>query len=177
MQRLFVPECQKQKRMRHIFLLITILFCLSCSRHKSNGCDADLYDYKVLSNSKIDTQVVYNSSYTVVMYHITRGDSLVFQYQHTKDLCKPAPPSASYTEYVVFELPANASSFSISNNEFKNVNAWYRRTCFCPVTTDRAIEQGSLEGHKLSGGSWHVQGTVSTPGGGFVSINADFPIQ
>ena len=159
--------------MRHIFLSMAILYCLSCSRHKSdNACPDDTYQYKSFANSKIDTQTV-NNSY--VTYGITNGDKVVFQYQHIKSICQLAS-DGGYTETVVFELPAGTSNFSVSDHEFKNINIWYRMSCFCPFVGDQSIEQGTLQGHRLGTGLWHIQGSVSIPGkSGTISINADFP--
>ena len=160
--------------MRHIFLLTAILFCLSCSRHKSdNGCPEDTYRYKSLANSKIDTQT--NNSY--VSYNITSGDKLVFQYQHINNICQ-IPSDGGYTETLVFELPAGSSGFSVSDHDFKNINIWYRMSCFCPKTSDSPIERGTLSGHKSGTGVWHVQGTVTIPGKTqTISINANFPTE
>ena len=158
--------------MKSFLVFITVLCLLSCSRSKSKDpdCPPFLYNYWVLSQRTIDTATTDN----IFIYSINPGNKLVFLYQYINDPCGMAY-DAGYRESVVFEVPADANSFSFGNKELKNANAYHRIECFCPNTNARPVTEGSLTGYKLSNATWHVQGTITIPGSSnVISINKSF---
>jgi hypothetical protein len=150
---------------------------LSCSRDSDNNdCPKNTYDYKVFSQRKIDTLT--DTMYQRFTYKINNGNKLVFLFKHTQDICALAY-DGGFTETVAFEIPVDAKSFSLKDDELKNANTYYLKSCFCANVYPRLVQQGFLEGQQAIGGNiWHVQGQITIPGDTkAISVNGSYQVE
>lgn len=80
-------------------------------------------------------------------HDITAGNKVVLQYFYkAKDYIHVSDDE--YSEYIRFEIPSNAKSFSFTNQELANANVIFNRGCFCPETGNYRITKGTIKGKR-----------------------------
>src|SRR5688500_8241507 len=162
--------------MKYLALLAGTLYLFACSDKDSGtgDCPTDEYEYTIKANSRIDTL----TSGNFFSFQISgEGDKTVFIYTHNNNRCQ-WPVDGGYSENLVFEIPANATSFSYTNEELKNANTWYKKSCFCADINAHAVVVGIIKGQKLSATTWKVDAVVAIPAKNkAISFNKTFRVQ
>jgi hypothetical protein len=131
---------------------------LSCKKGSLNDCTKDAYAYEILVASKIDTL----TNQVGLIYQINPGNNLVFRYVHIGPDCKNIADE-EYTEYLVFQISPNATSFEFRNSQLKDAFCFFNRLCFCAYNAS-GISSGTIKGTKVSTTKWNVEINVDLPG-------------
>lgn len=95
---------------------------------------------------------------------IANGQSTIVRYIHSYKYCDEHTDQ-SY-ETLMFEIPPNTTTFSIADSiSLRQAKAIFS---FWPTGSEEAyfLTQGSIEGKKLSDGSWQVKASLFSPKGG-----------
>lgn len=66
-----------------------------------------------------------------------------------------------FTLSILFEIDPSAESFNISQEDFPKINLISRLLCYCPNITPTKIQEGCLQGRKLSEDMWYVVGNLT----------------
>jgi len=105
-------------------------------------------DFRVFNNAEIDTEEFDG---------LTNGNHLVFQ-MITETQGSPNIADDEFTNILIFELEDDHSSFSVDDDQLKDLNTHFRRICFCKEPGFQEIKSGCLQGECLLDDSWLVQG-------------------
>jgi len=162
--------------MKYLALLAGTLYLFACSDKKSgtDDCDPEEYEHTIKANSRIDTLTGGSSIFSFQVN--SDPNKNVFIYTHTSERCKMVA-DAGYRETLVFEVPANANSFSYTNDELKNANTYYKMSCYCDVNA-RMVVQGTIKGQKISAAMWTVEADLTMPlTNKNISFNKSFTMQ
>lgn len=117
----------------------------------TNSCQDDWEcNFKTKSQSKVDPEE---------REGINNGDNISFQFIYSTE-GDPILADDEFTGILVFETNTSAESFLAENAQLKEMNAAFRRICFCDQTDFIEIEFGCLQGKKVED-SWFVQGELT----------------
>ncbi len=108
-------------------------------------------NYKTKSRSKVDL---------IEFEGISDGENVSFQFIFSTD-GDPVIADDEYTGILVFETSTNEESFLAEDAQLKEMNAAFRRICFCDQKEFIEIEFGCLQGKKVEDNSWFVQGELT----------------
>lgn len=109
--------------------------------------------FKVTSQSEVDTDEYEGRG---------DGNKNVFQVI-TSTIGDTLIADDEFTNILVFELEDAQTSFSVEGNELEDLNAHFRRLCFCTDVDFKEVSLGCIQGEKQSDGTWLVQGNITIP--------------
>lgn len=153
-------------------LCILAVSCGSSDDDFSESFTFDVREQSTIESDKTSRQVASDSSVIVYNFSIQPGDSVVFKYQRDVD-----PPDnitdAGLIETLVFQIPANVTSFELRDEELPGARTFYRRGCFCPLSgAGFKVDNGLVQGEMLSANIWFVQADLTVD-----AINQSFDVQ
>lgn len=93
---------------------------------------------------------------------LASGDKNVFQMINSTQ-GSPLIIDDELTNVLVFELDESQSSFTVEDENLKNINTHFRRICYCVENSFKEVTMGCLQGEQQSNGSWKVQGNLTIP--------------
>jgi hypothetical protein len=86
----------------------------------------------------------------------------------------PAIADDEFTYNLVFELDDSQNSFSVENEDLKNMNVHFQRSCFCSFRDFMPLTSGCLQGEKQADGTWFIQGNlIATYDWGDIEVKID----
>ena len=81
------------------------------------------------------------------------------------------------TRILVFELSETQTSFSVDDDNLKDMGVFFITQCYCTEVEFKAVDSGCLQGEKQTDGSWFVQANLNVPysfGDVVVKLDAQF---
>jgi len=132
--------------------VISLFLILGC-KDDDEQIQIDTEEFNIQTNSQIKIPPL-DSDFFIAT--IESGDKLVFEYNFDSP-SDPQIADSGFSETIIFEIQSDMEEFSLSNENLKNINAFYRAICFCPNTESVRITEGTISGQKLSSTSWRIQ--------------------
>lgn len=132
------------KTLISLFLLTSLFFC---------SCDT-IDDKPVITDESTFYQ---NAGFENNENAITliAGNELVFMRVNSFD--QPNVFDEQYTEKFAFAVDQNiGNSIDISDGELQDLNFFYRKSCYCPLTVDTRIKSGTITGTKIDQMKWDL---------------------
>lgn len=145
---------------------ISILL-VSCDLSKDEEFK-ETYTYSFQQDKQlvVDTtsqQITEDSTQSILNVSSEAGNHLVFHYEK-----RVTPPpnvlDGGSTTTVYFQIPTGTSTFKLEGAELANANVYFQRSCFCPVIGALKVENGRIEGQKLSENLWSISGLLESEG-------------
>ena len=65
---------------------------------------------------------------------------------------------------VYFQITTGNSAYTFEGEELTNANVYFQRSCFCPIIGALKVENGIVEGQKLSENLWSVSASLQPEG-------------
>jgi len=149
------------------YLLWSLTVCLIFTSCDTLGNDSqpDTFSYSIQNNKQlgIDSTEMQsgNTLKTILRISIEDGNNRVFKYQRTTH-----PPEnlmdAGFSESLYFQLPAEKEQFSYEDEQLKQLDTYYTRSCFCRIIGALPVSEGYIKGTKLGGTIWKIKGSIKT---------------
>lgn len=140
-------------------LLLAALMLAGCK--KSADCTSAQYKYNFAENRKID--IVRLGGY-LLWPQVNSGNNIVFSYSMLGESCigRSDGPSG---EYLVFEIPSNATNFNYSSIDLQTTQCYYGYDEGVGSSNDAIkIVQGTIKGNKISINVWAIEANIVIPG-------------
>lgn len=160
----------------HLFYLGCFLFLVfSCELSENNKFE-ETYTYSFQKDKQIvvDTtasQITDDSTATILSISSQPGNNLVFHFEKRVTPPPEVMDGGSITT-VYFQIPTDTEKFTFKGEELTNANVYFKESCFCPMTGALKVENGVLEGQKLSDNLWSVSASLQPEG-----PNATYDVQ
>ena len=128
----------------------------------TSGCDTTSIKPETCKNGKCDFNLLANSAISIVedtmitQLEIISGSNIVFEYEYEANEKKNIADD-EYFETILFEIHPDSTIFSFTDGDLQNVNAVFRRSCFCPLPFAVRIEKGTISGMQDENGKWSVE--------------------
>lgn len=114
------------------------------------------YDFRFFEHSSLEV----DESDRINGVDIVPGDNLVFQYEFVRN-DSPQVADDEYTEYILFEIPADLDSFIISGEDLQKSNAVFGAFCFCADRGYFWIGDGCIKGERVNHSTWNIAINIS----------------
>jgi hypothetical protein len=126
-----------------VFTYACVLSCTAFAQQPQEEFNPEVKKFTYTTNSAIVIKT-YDEGFD---HDVVTGNKVVLQYFYkAKDYVHVADDE--YSEYIRFEIPANAKSFKFTNQELANANVIFNRGCFCPETGNYRITKGTIKGKR-----------------------------
>lgn len=139
----------------------TIPTCEDCDFTCVGDDEDNIYTNDCLDNWECDYTVYPNSKVDIESSDgFTDGDYLVFKVALFSE-GSALIADDEFWHNLVFELPTDQNSFSVEASELEDMQAHFKRVCFCPSVEYLPVSMGCLQGEKNEEGVWFVQGNIT----------------
>jgi len=143
------------------------IFLVSCDLSKSDEFQEE-YTYSFQKDKQLvvdmtSRQITEDSTQTLLNVSSQSGNNLVFHYEKRVTPPPNVMDGGSITT-VYFQIPAEASTFTFEGAELTNANVYFQRSCFCPIIGALKVENGVLEGQRLSDNIWSISASLQPQG-------------
>ena len=148
--------------MRHFSTYGIALILVGMISFLTSGCDKTSIKPETCKNGKCDFNLLTNSAISITedtvitQLEIIAGNNLVFEYEYEANEKKNIADD-EYFETILFEIHPDSTTFSFTDGDLQNLNAVFRRSCFCPLPFAVRIEKGTISGMKEEDGKWRIE--------------------
>lgn len=126
-----------------VFACTWLISCNAFAQQPQDEFNPEVKKFTYVKNSSIVIKP-YDEGFD---HDIAAGNKVVLQYFFkAKDYIHVADDE--YSEYLRFEIPANAKSFKFTNQQMQDANVIFNRGCFCPETGNYRITKGTIKGKR-----------------------------
>ncbi|MDF1697547.1 MAG: hypothetical protein P1U56_17010 [Saprospiraceae bacterium] len=159
------------KNFTYIFLFLVFLFyacsdipeCIDCEFTCIENDETDVVTNQCLDNYECTYSIFPKSGVDLSLLEgVGEGEKTVFLLKNdTKGDLGIADDE--YTRILVFELNPEQTSFSVEDEQIKDINMYYRDLCYCSEVDFDLIVEGCVQGEKQENGIWIIQGHIVIP--------------
>ncbi len=120
------------------------------------GCTNNINDsYKLYSFSE-NSKITLDDNEPNPFTKIESGENLVFKYYFQKEDNENISDD-EYSESIIFEIDADLDHFSYTDEELSSINAYFNKSCFCPIDGSISIVKGTIQGTKIDNLTWEIK--------------------
>jgi len=116
----------------------------------SNTCSGGECLFKIYPNTEVNLSEEEG---------LKAGNKNSFSFIFTKEDV-PEIADDEITTILVFELAQEKESFSVENDQLKQLNLNFRTLCYCVHTDFVEISSGCMQGERQSDGKWFIQANL-----------------
>lgn len=150
-----------------LFLGCLAFLLVSCDLSKKDEFDESyIYSFQKGKQLIVNTttrEIADDSTQTILNVTSKAGNNLVFHYEK-KVTPPPQVMDGGSIRTIYFEIPPDAEKFTFEGTDLTNGNIYFSRSCFCPIIGALKVENGLIEGQKLSENLWSVSASLQPKG-------------
>lgn len=146
------------------FISLLIVSCdLSKNEEFEETYTSSFQQDKQIVVDTTERQITEDSTQTMLRVSSQSGNDLVFHYEKRVTPPPTVMDGGSITT-IYFQIPSGTEKFRWEGDELTNANVFFQRSCFCPIIGALKVENGTIEGQKLSENLWSVSASLQAEG-------------